>query len=130
MTEKHKKTLSDRQLKALPYFAGCSTFEDGCRQAGVSKHAFYTWLRDPLFKQELDAMREAITTEAVQKLKANMMKATDTLVSLLNRNEQPSLLRTVANDIIGYVLKFKELEDVERRMDKLEEKINVSLKRS
>jgi hypothetical protein len=121
MTNKYEKGLSDRQKHALPYFAGSGSYEEGCRKAGVSKNAFYTWLQNPSFKAELTRMQDEVVVSAVQTLKSSMARATDTLVSLLERKENPTLLRYVCNDIIGHVVKFKELQEIEKRVEALEE---------
>lgn len=121
MTNKHEKGLSDRQKQALPYFACSGTYEEGCRKAGISKNAFYTWLQNPTFRAELNRIQDEVVVGAVQTLKASMTRATDTLVSLLDRKENPSLLRYVCNDIIGHVVKFKELQEIEKRLEVLEE---------
>ncbi|MGE5196575.1 MAG: hypothetical protein ACM3JI_04535 [Anaerolineae bacterium] len=53
MTEKYQKCLTDRQKKALPFFIISRSYEEGCRKAGVSKHAFYTWLQNPDLSNEV-----------------------------------------------------------------------------
>jgi hypothetical protein len=65
-------------------------------------------------------MRNSIVEEAVDTLKANITKAADVLISLLNNVENPSLLRAVANDVIGHVVQFNELQEFETRLAVLE----------
>ncbi len=120
MTEKYEKGLTDRQKRALPFFVGCKSYEEGCRKAEVSKHAFYSWLQNPAFKSELTRLQDDVVSEAVLTLKFNMTHATDVLVSLLEHKDNPSLQRAVCNDIIGHVSKFREIEEIERRLDALE----------
>lgn len=124
MTEHDENTLSERQIKALPFFAGCSTFEEGCREAKVSKNTFYEWLKQPLFKAELTRLRDEIVADAITSLKSRVSKAVDVLGRLLDQNDNPSLLRGVANDIIGHVIKFKELQEIEQRLDSIERRMN------
>jgi hypothetical protein len=123
MTEKHEKSLTDRQKQALPFFIGCKSYEEGCRNAGVSKHAFYTWLQNPAFKAELARLQDEVVVDAVQTLKYSMTRATGVLVSLLDNKDNPSLLRSVCNDIIGHVSKFREIE---RRLEVLESNANFN----
>jgi hypothetical protein len=124
MTEQHEKSLTDRQKKALPFFVSSKNYEDGCRKAGVSKHAFYTWLQNPAFKAELALLQDEVVTGAIQTLKSNMTRAIETLVSLLDQKNNPSLLRSVCNDVIGHVAKFKELQEIEKRVEALEQANN------
>lgn len=124
MTKTNVKALTDRQKKSLPYFASSKSYEEGCRKAGISKNTLYEWLKDPLFKARLGEMRDLFIEEAVDVLKSNITKATDVLVALLDHKESPSLVRSVANDIIGHVFKFHEMQEVERRLDVLERQIS------
>jgi hypothetical protein len=122
MTEKDKSSaenLSERQRKSIPYLVASPTMEEGRRKAKLSKNALYEWLKNPVFRQELGAQRDLVITEALDTLKGHMSKATETLVGLLN-TDSDSLRRYVANDIINHVLKAKELQDLEERLERLE----------
>jgi hypothetical protein len=52
-----------------------------------------------------------------------MTKAVENLVGLLNHTDD-RLKRLACNDIIEYILKHKEVEDLERRITAIEEKLN------
>lgn len=85
----------------------------------------YTWLReDPVFKVKLEMMRTELVTrafsEAVEKLKISMTTAVDTLVSLLEREDYPNVQRAAANDVLSHIQKFKEIQELEERIAKLE----------
>jgi hypothetical protein len=60
-----------------------------------------------------------VIEEALNVMKANMTKAVNALVGLVNTKNE-FLRRAVANDILGHVLKGKELEDIEKRIEALE----------
>jgi hypothetical protein len=55
-------------------------------------------------------------------MKANITKAVNTLVGLLN-TKNDNLKRWVANDILDHVLKAREIEDFEERDTTLEKLI-------
>jgi len=76
--------LSARQLRVTPYLLGAFSVEQGCKRARVSKAAVYAWLRDETFRQELKRQRDAVIERALDSLKANISKATETLVKLLD----------------------------------------------
>ncbi len=123
MTEKDfPDELTDRQLKAIPYLVSSPTLEEGRKKARVSKNALFTWLRDPVFKNELQRQRNVVITEALEILKGHLVKATESLVDLLE-TDSDSLRRHVANDIIGHALKWKEIEDLEKRLCDVEQLI-------
>jgi hypothetical protein len=116
----NKISLSERQLKAIPYLISATSEGEACRQAKIAKHTYYEWLKQPAFKNELHHLRGLVVEDAVETLKARTSKAVDTLVKLLD-DPNPTLQRNVANDILNHVAKFKELRELEDRIVVLEQ---------
>ena len=54
----------------------------------------------------------------------NVEKAVSTLVGLLDTDNE-RIKRLTANDIIGHFLKLKELRDLEKRIQRIEERLDV-----
>ncbi len=121
-TDTSQGGLSDRQRKAIPFLVNSPTVDEGCKSAQISRETYYQWLSDPLFKDELKRARDQVIEEALNIMKANMTRAVNALVGLLS-TKRPFLKRAVANDILGRVLKAKEIEDLERRIEALERAI-------
>ena len=124
MTQADKKEggLTERQLKAIPHLVASTTYEKGCREARISRNTLYEWLKDETFKAELKAQRDRVIDGALDLLKGHISSAVEALVGLLKtRNEY--LKRTVANDIIEHVFRGKEIEDLEKRIARLEEAV-------
>lgn len=111
--------LSDRQQRALPFLAGSPNIRDGCRKAKITTETYYRWLRQDSFSTALKAQRDSLVSDAMAKLKVNIGKAVDVLVKLL-KSENDFLKRQVANDIIGHVLKYRELQEIEDRLETVE----------
>ncbi len=85
-------------------------------QAGQDQQAtVYEWLRDETFRQELKRQRDAVIERALDSLKANISKATATLVKLLDSDKEPIQARA-AEDIIEFTQKALEHEELERRI--------------
>jgi predicted DNA-binding protein (UPF0251 family) len=120
MTESDKLSLSKRQTQALPIFASNLTIEEACERAGISRNTFYEWLKEPQFKLELDRLRNEIVNEAVNHLKITSTKAAKTLGDLLERDDSPTVQRAAANDVLGHVMKFMELKELEDRLADIE----------
>lgn len=125
MTECDTNELTDRQLKALPFFASSTSIEAACREADVSKETFYRWIKEPLFKSELDRLRNEIVSDAVNHLKIITTKAATTLSSLLDREDIPGVQRAAANDILGHVMQFMKLKEMEERLKRLENNLRI-----
>lgn len=123
MTKTDEIQLTPRQLKALPFFAASSSIEMACKAANISKDTFYKWLKEPLFKKELDKLRSEVVSDAVNQLKISTIKAASTLFNLLDREDFPAVQRSAANDILGHVTKFMELKEIEERLINLERQL-------
>src|SRR5262249_48426253 len=113
------KTLTTRQVQVIPYLLGAPSFEEGCKRARVSKVTVYGWLKEEFFRQELKRQRDELIDRALDSLKANVSKATETLVKLLH-SESESMRARAAEDIIEFAQKALEHEELERRIEALE----------
>jgi hypothetical protein len=76
-------------------------------------------LKIPEFKAELDRQRDEITAEAFGVLSQGLTKAVETLVSLLD-NKDNRLKRLAAKDIIGFIIRHKENDDLDKRLTEVE----------
>ena len=119
-SDENQDQLTHRQITALPYFAANASVEASCEEADISRETYYKWLKNPVFKSELDRLRNEIVNDAVNQLKATTVKAAKTLSSLLDRDDNPSVQRAAANDILNHVGRFKELQELQERIEKLE----------
>jgi len=113
--------LSARQLRVIPYLLGAPSVEEGCKLARVSKAAVYEWLKEETFRHELKRHWDAVIERALDSL-ANINKATETLVKLLDSDKQAIRARA-AEDIIEFTQKALEHEELERRIQAPEAKV-------
>ena len=116
---KEKSKLTARQLKAIPHLVSCPTYTEGCGKAGINKTTFYKWLKEPEFKAELDRQRDEITAEAFGILSQSLTQAVEALVRLLD-NKDDRLKRLTAKDIIDFIIRHKENEDLDKRLTEIE----------
>ncbi len=119
---KKSEGLTNRQSLAITQIIGSSTLEEARKKARISKGTLYAWLKDETFKTELKRQRGEIVKEALGSLKNAMTKAVKELVKLID-SSKPELRRWVCKDIIDYTLKSIELEDIEERLNKVEQAI-------
>jgi hypothetical protein len=95
------KELTPRQKRVIPFLLAAPSIEEGCKRAHVSKAAVYEWLKQEIFKGELKRQRDAITERALDSLKANIAKATETLVKHLDSEHENISIRA-AESIIEF----------------------------
>ena len=121
--QKTKKTkLTDRQLKAIPIIVVNSTYTGGCKKARLNRTTFYEWLKIPEFKAELNRQRNEITAEAFGVLSQGLTKAVETLVGLLDIKDD-RLKRLAAKDVIDFIIRHKENEDLDERLIEVEKRL-------
>jgi hypothetical protein len=115
--------LSTRQRRVIPFIVNSPTYTEACQKAKVNRTTFYKWLNEPEFRAELDRQRNEIAAEAFGILSQSLTKAVENLVGLLDHTDD-RLKRLAANDIIEYFLKHKESEDLENRIEAIEQKLS------
>jgi hypothetical protein len=114
--------LRDKQLKAISLILSAKTLEEGCRQAGISKQTFYNWMDNCEFKNEITRQRNEVIQEGLTNLKTSIRKAVNVLIECLE-SDDASVKRRAANDLLTHCLRLKEIEEVEDRLQALEEVI-------
>ena len=115
--------LTPRQLKTIPFIVSSPTYSEGIEKARLNRTTFYKWLKQPEFKAELNRQRREVTAEAFGILSQGLTKAVETLVGLLDHKDD-RLKRLTAKDVIEYVLKRKEVEDLEERIRAIEQRLD------
>lgn len=80
-------------------------------------------MKIPEFRGELDRQRDEVAAEAFGVLSQSLTKAVETLVGLLD-HEDDSLRRLTAKDIIDHYLKHKEFRELEERIEAMEQRLD------
>ena len=114
--------LTARQRRAIPLVLSARNIEEGCRTAKITTQTWYTWLREGGFKAEVDRQREAVISEAMDRLKAAVNEAVEGLTALMGVEEKNIRLRACER-VLEYFLKTKEIEEIEQRVSELEKAI-------
>ncbi len=117
-----KPKLSRRQLKAIPFLVSNPTYTQGCEKAKINKTTLYKWLKNPDFKAALDRQRDEVASEAFGVLTQNLTKAVESLVGLLDHQDD-RLKRLTAKDVIDFIIRHKENEDLDRRLTEVEKRL-------
>ena len=105
--------------KAIPIIVTSPTYSEACKKAKVNRTTFYEWLKIPDFKAELDRQRDEVAADAFGVLSQGLTQAVEALVGLLD-NEDDRLKRLVAKDVIDFIIRHKENEDLDKRLMEIE----------
>ena len=114
--------LTARQLRVIPFLLESPSIEEGCKRARVAKATFYGWLKEEAFREALQRQREEIIRGGLETLKANVSRATETLVRLLDCEKEAIQVRA-AEDIIEFTQKALDFERIEKRVDDIERRL-------
>jgi len=115
--------LSTRQLEAIPHIVHSSSVAEACRNAGITRTTFYKWMKEGAFKKEIARHRERLVNDGLEILKSQFGKAVDALVALL-KTDNEGLRRQTAVNLIDYVLKLREITDIEGRLYAIEKALS------
>lgn len=111
--------LPEKQRRLIPYIVNAHTIEQGCRDAGITATTFYEYLKSSTFALELKKARDGAVSEAMETLKNATTKAVTELVSLLD-SEDENVRRRASVDILTFVTKWREFNEIEDRLVQIE----------
>ena len=115
-------TLTARQAKFLPILLASPTYTEACRKGRVSRDTLYGWLKDPGFKGEVDRQRAELVDQGFALLSQSVVKAVETLAGLLDAGDA-RLKRLACKDILDQHVKFREMDELTRRIEAIEERL-------
>lgn len=113
--------LSARQRLALPVIAAEPTIEGAAEKIGVTRKTVYEWLKQDSFKQALEERGRSLLS-AFRTMRLSAKVAADKIVKHVDSTDEKVSLRA-AEDIIEFAKEFISLEDDERRIKELEERL-------
>ena len=126
--KKDKAGLTERQKKAIPSIVTSPTYTEGCKKAKINKTTLYKWLKDPMFKAELERQRELVVAEAFGVLSQALTKAVENLVDLMDDNDV-RVRRLACKDLISFHIMHAENEGLAKRMAAIEERLDGRTRR-
>jgi len=92
---------------------------------GVTRQTLYRWMREPLFRAELQAATGSQVAEASRRLDGLLMRAVDELERLLD-SESEHQRRLAVDSILSHAARLRELVDIEERITVLEQRSKKS----
>lgn len=107
------------QLRAIPILIASDTIEEAAQEIGVSRTTLYSWLEKEEFDQAVKVARRKLLDKSLNKLTNVSMKAVNTLEKLLDA-ESEAVRRAAANDVLNHSLKYRELSEIEERLESVE----------
>jgi hypothetical protein len=99
----------------------CKTVEDAAVAVGIAASTAHRWLKDPVIVQRLREARRDAMTRAIARLQEAATGAVDCLCEVQSSGESESARVSAARTILEQALRAVELQDIQGRLDKLEQ---------
>lgn len=123
-----KIELNARQRKAILHLLSARTVKQAAKEGRIRLGTLYKWMKDPLFRNELERMRSEIVSDTVAQLKVYSLQAVGVLADLMINSDSDSIKRGCAGDILENTRSFIQMRDMELRLEALEAAITYSTK--
>lgn len=120
-----KRTLTIRQIRAIPFIVGGKTALEGVKKAKIGKTTYYGWMKQPEFKKEVNRQKNELIKQSLFDLKLSSKEAVKVLIELLKSDNETIRLKT-ALSILEYAKVFMEQDEIIERLKNLEEQLNLN----
>ena len=113
--------MTPNQNKALAALLTCKSRTEAARACGLSTKTLQGYEKDPVFADALERGRREALADAAHRMAAGYSDTVDALQEIVNSPDAADASRVAAaRALLDYGLKFAELTDINKRLDKLE----------
>ncbi len=117
-------TLTPKQQKCLAALLTEPTIAAAAAKVGVGERTVHTWLSEPAFADAYRQARREAVRVAIGRLQQVSAGAVAVLVNVMADKATPAATRVnAAKAVIEYSLKSVEIEDLQARIEALEERM-------
>ena len=113
--------MTPNQTKALAALLTCKSRTDAARVCGLSTKTLQGYEKIPEFSEALERGRREALADAAHRIAAGYSNTVDALQALVQDDAAADPARVAAaRALLEYGLKFAELTDINKRIDRLE----------
>lgn len=116
-------TLSANQRRALSALLAEKSVRDAAAKCNLSEQTLYRYLSEDPFRQALQSAHAAIYAEVSNRLTADILTALEKLWAIVDSATDQNIKRMAINDWLKHALKIREVDDLEARVQRLEERL-------
>jgi hypothetical protein len=118
----HGEKLGRKKEQAIAALLSQRGIEDAARVANISARTLRRWMRLPDFQTEYLQARRDVVLQTNARIQQNSGAAASVLLKLMADSTTPASVRARASQcILEHANKSLELEDLEQRLQRLEE---------
>lgn len=113
--------LTPNQRRALAALLTCKSRAEASRQCGLGLRTIQDYEKQPEFAEALERGRRDALADAAHRMAAGYSDTVDALQEIVENPDTPDASRVAAaRALLDYGLKFAEITDINKRLDKLE----------
>lgn len=112
--------LTSKQIRGITALLSSRTIGEAAQKADVSERTIHAWLTEADFRAELRSAENETIEFATRRLLSGQQQALDSLELLATKGRSESVRRQAANDWLNLLLKFRDLQDIDQRLEDLE----------
>ena len=113
--------ISPQQQRAIAALLSSRNVADAAKQANVGERTLFRWLDDPTFKAHLASAEGNLIDVATRRLLQYQDAAITVVATIMADQRHPAGVRLrAATAVIDYMLRLRELRNVEQRLTTLE----------
>lgn len=113
--------ISGKQQRAILALLSTKNVAEAAQQAKVGERTLWRWLGDPLFRVHLAGAEADMLDAATRRLLQLQDGAIETVQAIMQDSEASAGVRLrAAQAVLDYLLKLRELRNVEQRLTALE----------
>ncbi len=114
--------LTTKQARAVQALLSAASVVEAARVAHVGERTLFRWLTEPIFRAALSEAEGALLDSATRRLLGLQDTAIETFENILKDEEASQAIRLrAATAVLDYLLKLRELRNVEQRLTALEQ---------
>ena len=113
-------SLTPKQVKAVGFLLTCRTMGEAAEKSGISERTLFAWMKQDAFREALRERENQTLDNATRRLIQGQDAALDALSSLISKGRNESVRRAAAVDWLNIALKFRDLNDIDKRLTELE----------
>jgi len=120
-----QNVISPRKRKAIVALLSEKDIRSAAGKVSVNERTLYRWLANPIFRAELVKAEGDMIDAATRNLLQLQQPAIETIQTILNCEEaSPNTRLRAAQTVLDYLIKLRELRNLENRLAAMEAAIN------
>ena len=116
--------ITPKQELAIPHIVTARSARQGTRAARISRDTLQRWMNDPAFRAELEDQRRAAAALAHNEFQALALSSAHILAELL-QDPSPYIRLSAARTMVSASMKVEERQDIRRRINVIDDAIEL-----